>query len=73
MLSGIENNNNIELVTSYCPHNFCNYTDTISTLAVKLPRKRSQLNRAMCGMFRTGVACGNSIDGYTTYFQSPTY
>ena len=71
MLSGVENNSNIELVTSYYPHN---YTDTISTsLVVKLPQKRSQLNRAMCGMFRTGVDCGNSTDGYTTYFHSPTY
>ena len=74
MLSDIENNSKIELVTSYCPLDFCSYTDTSTVaLAVKLPRKYSQLSRAVCGKFRTGVACGSCVIGYTTYFHSPKY
>ena len=75
MLNDTENSSNIEIVTSYCPLDFCNYNDSLSsnTLAVKLPQKHSLLNEAMCGKFRTGVACGSCALGYTTYFHSPKY
>ena len=74
MLSDAENDSNVELVTSYCPLNFCNYNDTSSTgNTVKLPQRHSQLDEAMCGRFRTGVACGSCVVGYTTYFHSPRY
>ena len=74
MQSDMENNSKIELVTSYCPLDFCSYTDTSSlALAVKLPRKYSQLNEAMCGKSRTGVTCGSCVVGSTTYFHSPKY
>ena len=75
MLSDAENDSNIELVTSYCPLNFCNYNDTTSTTGniVKLPQRHLQLDEAMCGKSRTGVACGSCVVGYTTYFHSPKY
>ena len=74
LLSDTENDSNTELVTSYCPFDFCNYNRTSTiTLAVKLPQKYSQLNEAICGQFRTGVACGSCVLGYTTYFHSPKY
>ena len=74
MLSDTGNDSNTELVTSYCPFDFCNYTDTSSiTLAAKLPRRYSQLNEAICGKFRTGVACGSCVLGYATYFHSPKH
>ena len=74
MLNYAGNDSNTELVTSYCPFDFCNCTDASSIiLAVKLPRKYSQLNEAICGKFRTGVACGSCVLGYTTYFHSPKY
>ena len=74
VLSDVENSSNTELVTSYCPLDFCSYTGASSiTLVIKLPRKYSQLSRAVCGKFRTGVACGSCVVGSTTYFHSPKY
>ena len=74
MLSDAENSSYLELVTSYCPLNFCNYNGTNSIgNRLELPQRHSQLNKAMCGKSRTGVACGSCIIGYTTYFHSPKY
>ena len=68
------NKTSMELVTSYCPQNFCNYNSTsITGLSIRLPRYFSQLNEAQCGKSRTGIACGNCSHGYTTYFHSPNY
>ena len=76
MLSDMENDSIVELVTSYCPLDFCNYNNTRSSgnnNVVKLPQRHSQLDEAMCGGFRTGIACGSCVVGYTTYFHSPNY
>ena len=74
MLGDAENDSNVELVTSYCPLDFCNYNDTGSIgNTLKLPQRHFQLNEAMCGKSRTGVACGSCVAGYTTYFHSPKY
>ena len=60
-----------ELVTSYCPLNFCNSYKSDS--AVKLPKMSKDLSKSMCGESRTGVACGSCAPGYTTHFHSPNY
>ena len=74
ILNDNKNDSKPELVTSYCPLNFCNYDDTnTSESSIRLPRNRSFLNKAMCGSSRSGVACGSCASGYTTYFHSPKY
>ena len=65
-----------ELVTSYCPLNFCNYNNSDPILRgspVRLPRMNAQLNEAMCGKSRTGTVCGSCGPGYTTHFHSPNF
>ena len=63
-----------ELVTSYCPLNFCDYNGTDTTgSAVRLPQSKYDLDTAMCGKYRTGISCGQCAKGYTTYYHSPNY
>ena len=66
--------NKTELVTSYCPLKFCDYNGTeMAGLGIKLPQNYDQLDEAMCGSSRNGIACGNCAQGYTTHFHSPNY
>jgi hypothetical protein len=63
-----------ELVTSYCPLNFCDYNGTDTTgSAVRLPQSKHNLDTAMCDKYRTGVSCSQCAKGYTTYYHSPNY
>ena len=74
MVNDSKNSSKMELVTSFCPETFCNYSLTnTSGLTVQLPRRNSELNEAQCGVSRTGVACGRCAIGYTTYYHSPYY
>ena len=74
MLQNSRNNNTPELVTSYCPLNFCSYNKTyIQQSTVVLPQLSIQLDRAMCGETRTGTVCGKCAEGYTTHFHSPNF
>jgi hypothetical protein len=73
-----ENTRNTELVTSVCPRTFCDYNNTFAdkkTIAsvVKLPPVHSELERAICGMRRQGILCGNCTPGYTTHYHSPDF
>ena len=61
-----------KLVTSSCP--FCDYNlSSTSNTFVLLPRHRSELNKAVCGETRTGIACGRCQDEYTVHFHSPEF
>ena len=63
-----------ELVTGFCPFNFCNYNRTETTSSVvRLPQSYDQLDEAMCGRTRNGTACGDCAQGYTMHFHSPNY
>ena len=64
------------LVTSACF--YCNYSlsesgMTVSDFEVILPRNRSKLDEAVCGVTRTGIVCGKCRDGYTVHFHSPDF
>ena len=74
LVSDADNDSRIELATSFCPLRFCNYngTDT-SGSAIQLPQTREELDEALCGKVRTGIACGNCKPGFTTYFHSPNF
>ena len=67
--------NNSELVTSPCP--FCDFRNSFdynnSAFEVVLPQSYSELNRAVCGETRTGIACGRCQENYTVHFHSPGF
>ena len=74
MVQDSRNESKRELVTSYCFLYFCKYNDSCNQGSpIKLPKMANQLNEAMCGRSRRGVACGSCAPNYTTYFHSPTY
>ena len=74
LIADSHDTNKRELVTSYCPLNFCDYNGTDTTgSAVRLPQSKYDLDTAMCGKYRTGVSCGQCAKGYTTYYHSPNY
>ena len=62
-----------ELVTSYCPLNFCNYSKDASGSEIQLPQDYHKLNEAICGKTREGISCGRCASGYTTHFHSPNF
>jgi hypothetical protein len=74
LVKDAKNDSRIELATSFCPLKFCNYngTDT-SGPAIQLPQTYEELDEALCGKSRTGIACGNCKPGFTTYFHSPNF
>ena len=62
-----------ELVTSYCPLNFCHYKKDASGSEIQLPQNYSDLNEAICGKSREGISCASCAPGYTTHFHSPNF
>ena len=63
-----------EFVTCPCP--FCDYeniTSNDSEFEVILPQNYFELNRALCGETRTGIACGRCQENYTVHFHSPGF
>ena len=63
-----------ELATSFCPLRFCNYNGTnTSGSAIRLPQLYEELDEALCGESRTGIACSSCKPGFTTYFHSPNF
>ena len=61
-----------ELVTSICPHSFCDYNQT-TIRGIALPQSSSQLDKKLCGKTRTGVLCGRCRQGHTVHFHSPKF
>ena len=74
LINDANNDSRMELATSFCPLRFCNYngTDT-SGSAIRLPQMHEELDEALCGKSRTGIACGSCKPGFTTYFHSPNF
>ena len=62
-----------ELVTSYCPLNFCHYNKDASGSEIQLPQNYNDLNEAICGVSRKGISCASCASGYTTHFHSPNF
>ena len=63
-----------KLVTCTCP--FCDYNHSMSTTSefeIHLPKRKHELNKAVCGDTRTGNVCGICRDGYTVHFHSPNF
>ena len=74
LINDAKNNSRMELVTSFCPLRFCNYNGTDTTgSAVLLPQMHEELDEALCGRSRMGIACGSCVLGFTTYFHSPNF
>ena len=74
LVSDANNDSRIELATSFCPLRFCNYNGTnTSGSAIQLPQTYEELDEALCGKLRTGIACGSCKPGFTTYFHSPNF
>ena len=64
-----------ELVTSYCPLNFCKYKqgENSSGSEIQLPQDYDDWNEALCGESRNGTICGSCAPGFTTHFHSPNF
>ena len=63
-----------KLVTCTCP--FCDYNHSMSTTSefeIHLPKRKHELDKAVCGDTRTGNVCGICRDGYTVHFHSPNF
>ncbi len=64
------------LVTAVCPVEFCRYTDDKHESAdILLPKTSSnaKLDDFICGPFRTGVLCGDCLEGRSAYYHSPHF
>ena len=71
---GYESESGHNLLFGSCPYRYC-YTDHISQNGL-LPRNASKadLDRFVCGSRnRTGVLCGECVDGYSVLISSPTF
>ena len=71
---GYESDDAIDLLISPCPHRYC-YEDDISSGQL-LPRvaNRTTLDKFVCGnKKRTGLLCGQCIEGYSVALNSPTF
>ena len=74
--------NENEMATTTCPHSFCNYTQLLSDdnkdttaaiLGIMLPQNKSELDKAICGISRTGILCGKCRQNYVVHFHSPKF
>ena len=59
-----------KLLTSPCPLGYCSYSGTISGL-LAMPITCDDLDKVLCGRKgRTGLVCGDCIEGYSVFFHS---
>ena len=71
---GYESDDAVELLISPCPYRYC-YEDHISQGQL-LPRvaNKTTLDKFVCGnRKRTGLLCGQCIEGYSVALNSPTF
>ena len=71
---GYESDNAVDLLISPCPYRYC-YEDYISEDQL-LPRdaNRATLDKFVCGnRSRTGLLCGQCVEGYSVALNSPTF
>ena len=71
---GYESDNSENLLFGSCPYRYC-YTDHVSQNQL-LPRNASRavLDKYVCGnRNRTGLLCGECVDGYSVLINSPTF
>ena len=71
---GYESDNAKNLLYGSCPYRYC-YTDHVSQNRF-LPRNASKavLDKYVCGnRNRTGLLCGECVDGYSVLINSPTF
>lgn len=71
---GYESDNTENLLFGSCPYRYC-YTDRVSQNRL-LPRNASRavLDKYVCGnRNRTGLLCGECVDGYSVLINSPTF
>ncbi len=67
-----DSTNENELVTAFCPVEFCQYSDSVVRTDILLPRTSSngELDAFICGPSRTGVLCGDCTEGHSAYYHS---
>ena len=71
---GYKSDNSTNLLYGLCPYRYC-YTDHTSQNQL-LPRNanKTTLDKYVCGdRNRTGLLCGECIDGYSVLINSPTF
>ena len=71
---GYESDNSTNLLYGSCPYRYC-YTDHTSNNQL-LPRNanKTTLDKYVCGdRNRTGLLCGECVDGYSVLMNSPTF
>ena len=71
---GYESDNAKNLLFGFCPYRYC-YTDHVSQNQF-LPQNGSKaaLDKYVCGSRnRTGLLCGQCVDGYSVMMNSPTF
>ena len=71
---GYESDNTTDLLISPCPYRYC-YEDDISQSQL-LPRdaNKTTLDKFVCGnRRRTGLLCGQCVEGYSVALNSPTF
>ena len=70
---GYESNSTEQLVISACPYRYC-YQEYSSDQLLPGVADRQVLDRFVCGnTSRTGLLCGQCIDGYSVALNSPTF
>ena len=69
--------NRMELVTSICPHSFCNYSlsqdKQTRVINIALPQNSSRLGKLICSEAREGILCGRCRPGRNVHFHSPSF
>ena len=71
---GYETDSAVDLLVSSCPYRYC-YGNQISQVQL-LPRdaNKTTLDKFVCGnRSRTGILCGECIEGYSVALNSPTF
>lgn len=67
--------NSKNFFTFLCPPNFCHYNNAATSVKYTLPNKTSpeDLDKFVCGPYRTGILCGECLINMSVFFHSPDY
>ena len=71
--AGYQTNTSKHLITGNCPENYCNTSDS-GLIPLPSIASKEHLDSLLCGAkHRTGKLCGECMDGYHIYVNSPTF